>query len=263
MATGPTRDTGVVLRTISLGDTSKIVSVLTPEFGRVKVVAKGSRQIGSRLGPLLEPGNELDLVFYPHRDRELWTLKEAGLRRAALTGGGSLSKLSHLFAALELVDRLLPERERVDEFDALVNGFLEAWHANGDAVMPALFFAFEVQWLGGAGLGLDPTECADCAADLVGAERAQFRVAEGSIVCEGCAASAGRWIDATTLDALRAVVAADLTGAPLELQPLDAAARREVGRLLHEHMTFHLSDYRLPASLYWAAPGRDAASERS
>lgn len=263
MATGPTRDTGIVLRTIALGDTSKIVSVLTPEFGRVKLVAKGSRQIGSRLGPLLEPGNELDLVFYPHRDRDLWTLKEAGLRRAALTGGGSLSKLGFLFATLELVDRLLPERERVDEFDALVRGTLEAWHAHGDAAMSALFFAFEVQWLANAGLGLDPSECADCAADLRPAARAQFRVAEGSIVCEGCAATAGRWIDATTLAALRAVVTADLTRPPVSLEPLDAGARRDVGRLLHEHMTFHLSDYRLPASLYWAAPGRDAASERS
>jgi len=263
VAGGPTRDVGVVLRPISLGDTSKIVSVLTREHGRVKLVAKGSRQINSRLGPLLEPGNELDLVFYPHRDRELWTLKEAGLRRAALTGGGSLSKLSHLFAALELVDRLLPERERVDDFGALVDGFLEAWHAHGDAVMPALFFAFEVQWLAGAGLGLDPFECADCGDDLVGVARAQFRVAEGSIVCEGCAATAGRWIDDPTLDALRATVAAGLTGSSPRLVALDAGARREVGRLLHDHMTFHLSDYRLPSSLYWSAPGRDAASERS
>ena len=262
MTTGPTRDTGIVLRTIALGDTSKIVSVLTPGFGRVKLVAKGSRQIGSRLGPLLEPGNELDLVFYPHRDRELWTLKEAGLRRAALTGGGSLPKLSHLFATLELVDRLLPERERVEEFDDLVGGTIEAWHANGDAVMPTLFFAFEVQWLASAGLGLDPFECADCAADLSGVERAQLRVAEGSIVCEGCAGTAGRWIDGATLAALRSVVAADLTRPPVHLEVLDPRMRREVGRLLHEHMTFHLSDYRLPASLYWSAPARDAARER-
>jgi DNA repair protein RecO (recombination protein O) len=258
---GPTRDRGVVLRNISLGDTSRIVSVLSADHGRVKLVAKGSRRIGSRLGPLLEPGNELDLVFYPYRDRELWMLKEAGLRRAALTGGGSLSKLSHLFAALELTDRLLPERETVEEFDALVNGFLEAWHASDDARMPSLFFAFEVQWLASAGLGLDPHECADCGVDLRGFDRVQFRVAEGAIVCPRCATGGGRWIEATALEALRAVVEADFDR-PGALPELDAGQKRDVGRLLHEHMTFHLSHYRLPASLYWMAPERAATSER-
>lgn len=258
---GPTRDRGVVLRNISLGDSSRIVSVLSSGYGRVKLVAKGSRKIGSRLGPLLEPGNELDLVFYPHHDRELWTLKEAGLRRAALTGGGTLSKLSHLFAALELTDRLLPERETVEEFDTLVNGFLEAWHASGDVRMPALFFAFEVQWLAAAGLGLDPHECADCGVDLRDVDRAQFRVAEGAIVCAGCAASGGRWIEAAALDGLRAVVAADFDE-PGTVPELDVTQKRDVGRLLHEHMTFHLSHYRLPTSLYWMTPERAAASER-
>ena len=260
---GPTRDRGVVLRTIALGDTSRIVSALTAEHGRVKLVAKGSRQIGSRLGPLLEPGNELDLVFYPHRDRELWTLKEAGLRRAALTGAGSLPKLSHLLAVLELVDRLLPERERADEFEALVAGFLEAWHAQDDAAMPALFFAFEAHWLAAAGLGLDPHHCADCGADLDADERSQYRVSEGALVCARCAGGTGRWIDRGTREALRAVDAVDPAADPERGVELDPAARREVGRLLHEHMTFHLSNYRLPAALYWAAPGRGPASERA
>ena len=59
---GATREPGLILRPVKLGDSSKIVSALTERFGRVKLVAKGSRQLGSRLSALLEPGNELDLV---------------------------------------------------------------------------------------------------------------------------------------------------------------------------------------------------------
>ena len=251
---GPTRDEGLVLRTLQLGDTSRIVSTLTTGHGRVKLVAKGSRKLDSRLGALLEPGNELDLVFYPHRDRELWTLGEAGLRRAALTGGGTLSKLSHLFAALELADRLLPEREAVPEFDALMRSWLDAWHREGDAAMSTLFFVLEIRWLERTGLGLDASQCAECGNTTLAQERVCFRVTDGTFVCMRCGAGSGRWIDGSVVDVLQRLTETDLA------QPsgpaLDSTERREIGRLLHEHLTFHLPDYRLPQSLYWLAPQR-------
>lgn len=254
MRPGPTRDEGTVLRTLQLGDTSRIVSVLTTGHGRVKLVAKGSRRLDSRLGALLEPGNELDLVFYPHRDRELWTLGEAGLRRAALTGGGTLSKLSHLFAALELADRLLPEREAVPEFDALLRSWLDAWHRNDDGAMAGLYFVLEVQWLERTGLGLDPGTCSECGNPLLTQERASFRVTDGTFACVRCGAGAGRWIEGSVVEVLQSLTA---TGLAEPIGPvLDATARREVGRLLHEHLAFHLPDYRLPQSLYWLAPQR-------
>jgi DNA repair protein RecO (recombination protein O) len=248
------RDEGLVLRTLKLGETSRIVSALTTAHGRVKLVAKGSRKLDSRLGALLEPGNELDLVFYPHRDRELWTLGEAGLRRAALTGGGTLSKLSHLFAALELADRLLPEREAVPEFDALMRSWLDAWHREGDAAMSALFFVLEIRWLECTGLGLDPSRCAECGDTTLAQERACFRVTDGTFVCTRCGAGSGRWIDGPVVDALQRLIETELA------QPsgpaLATSERREIGRLLHEHLGFHLPDYRLPQSLYWLAPQR-------
>jgi hypothetical protein len=50
---------------------------------------------------------------------------------------------------------------------------------------------------------------------------------------------------------------------PPALAPAD---RREVGRLLHEHMGFHLPSYRLPRALYWLAPitkGRSTRDEKA
>lgn len=254
MHPGPTRDSGVVLRTLKLGETSRIVSALTTAHGRVKLVAKGSRKLDSRLGALLEPGNELDLVFYPHRDRELWTLGEAGLRRAALTGGGTLSKLSHLFAALELADRLLPEREAVPEFDALLRSWLDAWHRESDVSMAALYFVLEIRWLECTGLGLDPRRCAECGGTVLTQERACFRVTDGTFVCARCGLGSGRWIDGSVVDALQRLTETDLAECPAP--SVDATERREIGRLLHEHLAFHLPDYRLPQSLYWLAPQR-------
>jgi len=263
MDRGLSRDEGLVLRTLSLGETSKIVSVLTRRFGRVKLVAKGSRTLRSRVGPLLEPGNQLDLVFYAREDRELWMLKEASLRRAALTGGTTLPKLSHLFAALELADRLLPEREAAEEFEEICAAFLDRWHRAGDREMAALFFALELRWLSVAGLGIRVDGCANCDRELgaEGSGRASFRVAEGVLECAECGREGGRWLEESVLGDLRVL---DHLLARNEEAPgfeLSDEARRSIGRLLHEHLVFHLPRYRLPQSLYWLAAATGATDE--
>lgn len=252
---GATREPGLILRPVKLGDSSKIVSALTERFGRVKLVAKGSRQLGSRLSALLEPGNELDLVLYPHDDRELWMLGDAALVRAALTGGNTLNKLSHLLATMELADRLLPEREPVPEFHSLLRAFLDHWHSTEDEGQAALFFGVELGFLEGAGIGLDASTCADCGKSLTGADRAGVRAAEGAILCSDCAPPRTRWVDGGALRQLQDLAASPLVDHQLETWPrLDPEERQQIGRLLHEHMTLHLPGYRLPASLYWLAP---------
>jgi DNA repair protein RecO (recombination protein O) len=261
---GATREPGLILRPVKLGDSSKIVSALTERFGRVKLVAKGSRQLGSRLSALLEPGNELDLVFYPHDDRELWMLGDAALVRAALTGGNTLNKLSHLLATMELADRLLPEREPVPEFHLLLRAFLDQWHSTEDEGQAALFFWVELGFLERTGIGLDPAACADCGKSLAGADRAGVRAAEGDILCSDCAPPRTRWIDGGALHELQSLAASPFVGdEPRSWPRLDPEARQQIGRLLHEHMTLHLPGYRLPASLYWLAPSRaDRGSDR-
>lgn len=254
---GATREPGIVLRPIKLGDSSKIVSVLTPAYGRVKLVAKGSRQLSSRLSTLLEPGNELDLVFYPHADRDLWMLGDASLVRAALTGGNTLNKLSHLFAAMELADRLIPEREPVPEFERLFRGYLEHWHRTPDTGQSGLFFALELGLMEGSGTGLDPASCSACGQSLAGSERAGVRASEGDILCTRCVPPQSRWLDAESLRDLQELARRELGGDGGPWPALEAASRQQIGRLLHEHLSLHSPGYRLPASLYWLAPARD------
>lgn len=260
---GATREPGIVLRPIKLGDSSKIVSVLTPRWGRVKLVAKGSRQLDSRLSALLESGNELDLTLYPHDDRELWMLGDASLVRAALTGGNTLNKLSYLLATMELTDRLLPEREPVPEFELLLRGFLDQWHHVDDEGQAALFFAVELGLLEGAGIGLDPAHCSECGKSLAMADRAGVRASEGDILCSDCSPPQARWIEGAALRQFQALAVTPFDEGPAEWPVLDSTERQQVGRLLHEHMTLHLPGYRLPASLYWLAPSRaDRGSDR-
>jgi DNA repair protein RecO (recombination protein O) len=254
---GPVGDRALILRQIRLGEGSKIVSALTAEHGRVKLVARGARRLTSRLAGLLEPGNELLVQIYARPDRDLWTLADAGLVRAALTGATSLDKLSYLLAVLELGDRLLGEREALPEIEDLYRRYMDRWHREGPQAMAALFFALEAGLLRELGLGLSLDRCGGCGAGLGGDVPALYRPSEGDLLCASCAAggggpSVGRWIEGEDLR-LWQKVEETLEGS--RRCELDETRRRLFGRLLHDHMTHHLPRYRVPRALYWLAGG--------
>jgi DNA repair protein RecO (recombination protein O) len=258
MRPGPVRDEVLLLRCIALGDTSLIVSALSASRGKIRLVAKGAKTPRSRFIGLLDPGNEIEAIYYPRENRELWTLSDAALRRAALTGAASLDKLSHLFAALELGDRMLGELDAAAEYEPHFRQFLDTWHLGEDPEMASLFFALELQILQESGWGIDVQRCGQCSREL-DEGRASWSVADGQLVCASCATGGGRWIDVHALLALQRIDALrrwvpqsreDLDAFPGGLD-LGTGPRRAVGRLLHEHMAFHLPRYRLPRSLYW------------
>ena len=62
------RDRGVVLRSIKLGETDRIVTFLTEGRGKVRAVAKGVRKPKSRFGARLEPTTHLNLKLYAARN---------------------------------------------------------------------------------------------------------------------------------------------------------------------------------------------------
>ena len=248
MRGAPQRCTALVLRTIKLGDTSKIVSVLSHEHGRIRLVAKGARQLQSRWFAALEPGNEVELLVYAHPGRELWMLSDAQLLRGALAFGCGLPKLLHLFAALELAERLLPEQEPQPGISALYRHFLARWHKASAAGMPGLFFALELALAEQLGIALDVLSCAECGVALARAERAAFAVSDGVLRCASCAGPLGRWLDGATLSRLGGLA---MGVERANLDEMDEHECGSIGRVLHEHLRFHLPNYRVPRSLYW------------
>src|SRR6201989_3108334 len=70
------RDQGVVLRTIKLGETDRIVTILTQGHGKVRAVAKGVRKTTSRFGARLEPTSHVALQCYRGRELDVVTQVE-------------------------------------------------------------------------------------------------------------------------------------------------------------------------------------------
>ncbi|MCU1374180.1 MAG: recO, partial [Actinomycetia bacterium] len=58
------REEGIVLRTMRLGESDKIVTIVTRGRGKVRAVAKGVRKTKSRFGGRLEPLTHVALQLY-------------------------------------------------------------------------------------------------------------------------------------------------------------------------------------------------------
>src|SRR5205807_5400571 len=98
------RDQGVVLRTIKLGETDRIVTVLTQSHGKIRAVAKGIRKPGSRFGARLEPTTHVALQCYRGRsDLDIVTQTETIDANRAVRE--HYASLTHAVSMLEATDQ--------------------------------------------------------------------------------------------------------------------------------------------------------------
>jgi len=242
-------DRGLVLRSYTLRETSKIVCILGFEHGRLRLVAHGVRAPRSRFGASLEPGNEVEIVYSLGPNRELGTLREAALRRAWLAGSRRLEPLAAGLAALELVDRLVPEGAGEPGLGLETVASLAALRDSVDRQGALhIFYAFELRLL--SRLGLRPTlaACAECGVEA-GERSGVLDLDAGAFRCRQCAGPGpGRLSIGADLARLLAALARLEPGqvATIESSP---RLRRQVGICLHRLLTAHLERYRYPRSL--------------
>ena len=157
-------DDGIVLGTRRHGEAAAILELLTRHHGRHLGLVRGGS--GSRLRPVLQPGNTLRAVWRARLDEHLGHFVVEGLQlRAAdlLAAPHTVYGISHLSALC----RLLPERDPHpavhDSLLTILEG-IHALHATG-----ARIAQFELQLLAELGFGLDLERCAatGARADLV------------------------------------------------------------------------------------------------
>jgi DNA repair protein RecO (recombination protein O) len=203
------RDQGVVLRTIKLGETDRIVTVFTQGHGKIRAVAKGVRKPGSRFGSRLEPTSHVALQCYEGRELDVVTQVETvDVLRRLREGYGVLT---HAMAMLEAVDQVTPERERNPALYRLLTGALRTLALTPSPVVTPAFF-WKLLSLEGFHPMLDA--CARCEA---GGPFTAFDLSEGGVLCDDCASLAGgRAVDDAALDFLARIVGGDVRGAMAE-----------------------------------------------
>ena len=175
-------DLGIVLRSHKLGESDKILRILTREHGKRSAVAKGLRKTTSRFGARLEPFTCVGLLM--HKGRSMDIIKQAEIKTSFREVREDLELFMRASAMAELVDTITEEHEPSPElFDLLRKGLELLKDFPDRATFILAFFGFRA--LAVAGFQLRVTACAGCGRS-VGPGEASFSLKQGGFVCDAC-----------------------------------------------------------------------------
>lgn len=229
------RTDAIVLRRIDFGEADRLLTVFTPERGKLRWVAKGARKPSSRKSGHVElftrgqfmvaVGRELDILTQAETLEPFLALREDLLRT---TYAYYVADLADAFTADRDENRLL--------FDLLNDAF--GWLCVADD-LPLLARYYELHLLGLAGYQPQLFVCGSCRKSLE-PEVNYLSAADGSVFCPKCghdrmAASA---ISVNALKVLRFLQTREWETCRY-LRP-SPASHAEIERTMDHYITYHL-----------------------
>lgn len=195
---------GIVLRETQTKEADKILTVLTPELGKIAVIARGARRKGSRIAAASELLAFSELVLY--RRGNWYYLDEAST--VTLFGGVradvELLSLASYFA--EMTEAVTAEDIPSGEVLSLLLNALYALDAL-QKPQTQVKAVFELKLLALSGYEPLPDECAVCGSHAP--KEPVFDLQQGVLLCRECAGAAVRDtvpLDAGSLAAMRHVL---------------------------------------------------------
>ena len=182
---------GIIVRSMKMGETSKLVTLFTRELGILKVVAKGSRASKSRFGGALEVLTVVRVVYYDKENRELQFLSQADIVEHFPNLPSDLERWGLANACGELIFRSQADTEVKP---ALYPALLETLRAMNEAGAEAraCFYGFQMKLLGFLGVAPNLRRCQKCETEMLSREaedlsRCHFEIVQGGVLCAKCA----------------------------------------------------------------------------
>ena len=246
----------LVLHVMPYGETSKIVRLLTRDWGLASGLARGARGRKSRTGPRLDlfAAGTASLLVKDTRDLHPLTAFEITAPHAALAH--DVGRFAAASTLVELALRCAPDEPRPEIHDAVAHGLDALEAAPGDLVDAVALLAV---WALVVSLGFAPSldRCAVCGRAAAAGGDLAFSPEQGGALCATHRPSAPyRQLRAADAAALGALASGRLPEPPLD--PRHAAAHR---RLLVAFIRHHLAEHRaLPALAFWDSESWHATS---
>jgi DNA repair protein RecO (recombination protein O) len=177
------RTRGIVLRHAPIGEADRIVTIFTPELGKLRAVARGVRRTRSKLSGHLEPLTYVALSI--SHGRTLDVVTEAQTVRSFRGLREGLKLMSKALYIAELADAFLTENEAGHDLFRLLLDCLDALESSAEP--SRLLPWYEVRVLGLSGFRPELHECVECRTVLEAGDYV-YSSDLGGVVCDGCRA---------------------------------------------------------------------------
>ena len=178
----------IVLKSMKYGDTSKIITFYTKEYGKLKGIAKGARTAKNKFGSALEPTTLSMLVLYKKEHRDLHLISQCDAVDSFKFLTEDLDRMTTAFAVIELVNQVTHHEERNPALFALLTETLNALNSSRKNYFTYLQ-AFRLRLASLFGYAPNFEVCSECANPLTmgnGEKEFAFQVARGAVFCNCC-----------------------------------------------------------------------------
>jgi DNA repair protein RecO (recombination protein O) len=223
------RTEAVVLRRQELGEADRLLTLYTPDHGKLRVVAKGVRLLKSRKAGHLELFNRVQLLIA--RGRELDVVTQADTVDAFAGIRGDLMRLGHAAYAVELVDCFAVQEENRPLYRLLVET-IERLASGLEASVVVRYFELSLLDL----LGYRPQlfQCTGCG-NAIRPQAQYFSAVDGGVLCPSCGLSRrqARPISLSALKVLR----------HYQRSPFSSVAGTKVSEAVHAEMETLMEGY--------------------
>ncbi len=225
---------GIIIREMPYKETSKILTVITRELGRISVMVLGANRPRSRKGSLTQ---KYSVAYFDlERGRSFYYLKGVQLQNSHYGIRCDIKRLAVGEVAMEFIDRTYDMSIKYEKLYQATSTFLSGLATLESGYLKYLT-AFQIKWI--ALLGYQPNlfSCVNCGKKNM--KKARFSISLGGLVCEDCKVEQrGRLITKETLQAL-----IDLMFTPfdkLDTIHIDYRRLHSIHIMLYRYMQYHI-----------------------
>jgi DNA repair protein RecO (recombination protein O) len=222
----------LVVRTVEVGESDVVVTLVTEQSGKLAAVARGARKGSRRMGGALEAMHTV-AVLVEDRGGDLATLKEARIVRLRASLTSNLDALEAAGVALRWARHLFPPRTPEPQGWRVLVDLLDALDRPGDVAPTTALAHAGLALLAAVGYGLDLDRCVACGRPCPAGRPACVDPARGGLVCRACGGAATLLTpevrEAARALSLAATATADPQSARLVLGVVDRAMAAHAG----------------------------------
>lgn len=231
----------IVLRSWPFGESDKIVSFLTENYGKVTGIAKGASRSRKRFVNTLEPFSLVHLRFQERPHSSLAFVHACDLMRTFKDLTANLEKIAYAFYLLEITNELTGEREENRPLFEHLKEALIFLEEEGASAFFLVFFKLRLLKLSGYQPMLE--QCHRCRKECKFGVQAQWRFSprDGGILCESCS-SFRRELIPLSLEALHALREIQkMNRIPPAVSPYAPSALTESRSFLSQFIQFQIN----------------------
>ena len=229
----------IILRSQKFRETSKILTLYTKKYGKMKVIAKGARGLKSRFYGSLEPLNYISIVFYFIEKRDLQLISQADIRNYFKQIKTDLEKYSLTSIIFEVILRSeYAEDPNPFLFNTVVQ-FLESLDLAADRYENR-FFWFLLKFLQIYGFKPQFDACIHCGRRHTETIDFFFSISRGGLICQNCKTSeaSGIALSHPAIDYLIALENSDHNGIGVVIDSKQVV--KESAHFLNRFMNYHI-----------------------